>query len=96
MKYYQDKERYLLILNEALKPLVEFDKASYLREPITGAEIVRVQDSVGTSHFLDVTACDLEGLLLDVFAVAIGQGTERVIKDVARRRRCAALFSEAK
>lgn len=96
MRYSQDTERYIKILNTALIPLINFDSVSYLQEPATSAEIVKVQDTLGNSHFIDVTGFDLERILLDVFAVAIGNSPKSVIKDVNKRRKYAAFFTEAK
>ena len=96
MRYSQDTERYIKILNTALIPLINFSNVDYKQEHKTGAEIVRVQNTLGNSQFIDVTGFDLERILLDVFAVAIGNKPASVIDDVNKRRKCAALFTEAR
>ena len=96
MRYNEATVSYIDLLNTALAPLTNFDNVSYLQEKTTGAEIVRVQDTLGTSHFIDITGFDLEHVLVDVFAVAIGTSCKSEIEDVNKRRKYVALFTEAK
>ena len=95
MRYNEDTERYIKILNMALIPLLNFGSVDYLQERTTGAEIVRVQTTLGNSYFIDITGFDLERILLDVFAVAIGNTPKSVIEDEDKRRKYTALFLEA-
>lgn len=95
MRYNEDTKRYIKILNTALIPLLNFSSVDYLQEKTTGAEIVRVQTTLGNSYFIDITGFALERILLDVFAVAIGNKPQSVIEDEMQRRKYVALFTEA-
>ena len=96
MKYNEETINYIKLLNTALAPMENFGRLQYIMDKHTGTEIVRVLDTVGNSHFLDVTSFDLEHILVDVLATVLCTAPDSLIKDVQRRRALTALFTEAK
>ena len=94
MKYTEEKVNYIELLNKAMAPMINFGHLQYKQVANTGAEYIKMLDSVGTAYFLDITGFDNEHLLLDVFAVAIGNTPASVITDVEKRRSLMILFKE--
>ena len=80
-----NREQYVALLNTALVPLKMFGKLHYRTDKNTGAEYLLLQDSVGNSHFMNVTGLDDEHLLLDVIAVSIGNTPSSLITDIGKR-----------
>lgn len=92
--YNNDKETYIKVLNTALIPLLNFDCIEYKVAPNTGGEFIRQYDTLGNCTYLDITGFDLERILLDVFAVAIGNKPQCVITDPVKCRMVNRLFKE--
>ena len=90
--YNLEKEKYIELLNSALYPLYMFDSLDYAVDVQTGAEYLRLNDSVGTGHFLEVTGLDLEGLLIDVLQVCAGKIPATLVQDLSQKRKLTALF----
>lgn len=92
-KYNVEKKEYVKLLDRALEPLTDFGSIRYLNEHSTGAEYIMLTDAMGSATFLDVTSFDQERILLEVITVCAGNETKAVIRDKAKRRAIATLFS---
>ena len=95
MKYNESTINYIKLLSKALAPMENFGGLQYIQDKHTGAEVVRVLDTLGNSFYLDVTSYDLEHILLDVFATVMGTAPASLIEDKRRRRALTALLWEA-
>ena len=91
-KYNAEKRAYIELLDKAFSPLIDFGGLEYVNVYTTGAEYIKIENTTGGSEFLDVTSHDLEHILLEVMAVAVGQPTDSLIIPKAERREVAKLF----
>lgn len=94
MNSYEMKTQYVKRINEVFQPLTDFGGIGYAHVYNTGAEYLKIKDSVGNSVFLDVTGHDLEQMLLEIITVAIGRFPPNVIKSKKTRRAVEEFFKE--
>lgn len=94
MNGYEMKTQYVKRISEVFQPLTDFGGIGYAHVYNTGAEYIKIKDAVGNSVFLDVTGHDLEHILLEVVAVAIGKFPPSVVKSKKTRRVVEAIFKE--
>lgn len=94
MNGYEMKTQYVKRINEVFQPLTDFGGIGYAHVYTTGAEYIKIKDSVGNSVFLNVTGHDLEHILLEVVAVAIGKLPPSVIRSKKTRRAVEEFFKE--
>lgn len=94
MNLYETKKQYVRRINETFQPLTDFGGIGYAHVYATGAEYLKIKDSIGNSVFLDVTGHDLEHILLEVMAVAIGKYPPSIIKSKRTRRSVEDFFKE--
>lgn len=93
-KYNAEKQKYVQVLNEALKPIVEFGRVEYLNEHTKGTEYIKYTDAMGSARFLDVTSLDEEAIFIRVVSLVTGNEPSGVIKDTARLIAIARLFDK--
>lgn len=91
MNIIAEKMNYVESLNEFLKPMQDFKDIKYARTH-TGAEYVRITDTIGGCAFFDVTGDGLDRIL-DNIAQIIRHGVPaNVVHDRTVLRRIAPLF----
>lgn len=93
--YYVQKKEFIKTLNDAFAPLTDFGGVSYAHLYGTEAEYLKIDNTVGNSVFLDVTASDRERILIDVMSVVVGNEPVSMIKPKAERRKAAAIFARS-
>lgn len=86
------REQYIALLNTALVPLKMFGKLMYMADKNTGAEWLLLIDSIGNSHFMNITGFDDEHMLLDIIAVSIGNKPSSLITDVGKLMKLQVMF----
>ena len=85
------KMNYVESLNEFLKPMQDFNDIKYVRTH-TGAEYIRITDTIGGFAYLDVTGDGLDRIL-DNIAQIIRHGVpSNVVHDRTVLRMIAPLF----
>lgn len=91
-----DKRKYSLILNEALKPMLDFDSCAYAVNEITQEEYLKISDRIGGVAFLDVTGMTEGEILKDVCKLVLIDQARLVpdsyIDDLFTKRKVANLF----
>lgn len=86
MNSYELKKQFVRQINEVFQALTDFGGIGYAHVYNTGAEYIKIKNSIGNSTFLDVTGHDLEHILLEVIAVAIEKYPPSVITSKRTRR----------
>ena len=91
MNAITEKKQYVDSLNDFLKPMQDFKDIKYARTH-TGAEYIRVTDTIGGCAFLDVTGEEC-GEILDNVAQIVRHGVpSNVVHDINVKRKIAPLF----
>ena len=91
MNAITEKKLYVESLNEMLKPMQDFDSIKYGRTH-SGAEYVRISDTIGGCAFLDVTGESLQKLLEDVAKLICKEVPANVVYEKEVMRKIAPLF----
>ena len=91
MNHYTEKMNYVQGLNFALAPLADFEAIKYARTH-TGAEYIRISDTIGGCAFLDVTGVGCDGILDNVAQIVRHEVPKNIVTDISSKMKIAPEF----
>ena len=92
MYYTDDKKEYIRKLRETMSPMQDFGGITYAGENRTGAEYIKVWDTIGGAVFLDVTGYSLEDVLKEMARIVLRQTPKSIVTNIEQKRKIAKLF----
>lgn len=98
MNVYVEKSNYVESLNKTLSVLQDFESISYAWDALTGAEYVKLSDTLGGYVCLDVTGGNVATILENVVKTLLLGDTRPpmgIVCDRDRLRKIAHLFRRA-
>ena len=91
-----EKRDYIRVLNEALSPMLDFDRCDYACNGITQQEYMRIADKLGSVAYFDITGLTCGEILKDVCKVVLCDQARLVpgsiITDISKKRKAADQF----
>ncbi len=91
-----EKRDYIKRLDEALAPMLDFDRCDYVLNPITQQEYMRIADKLGSVAYFDITGMTCGEILKDVCKVVLLDQARLVpdsmIADIRTKRKVAEMF----